>query len=82
MKSKDEYRVLEKFLDPKTFEKNSNLLLKIGKLEDRGVDVENLLNQIVRIADSIEKILKTGADTKGLESVIHSLIVREEVHCG
>lgn len=82
MKTKDEQRVLEKFLDAKTFEENSNLLLKIGKLEDRGVDVENFVDQIIKIADSIKQLLQTGADPRGLESVIHSLITREGVHCG
>ena len=82
MKTKDEQRVLEKFLDEKTFEKNSNLLLKIGKLEDRGVNVEKFVDQIIKIADSIKQLLQTGANPKGLESVIHSLITREGVHCG
>ncbi len=87
MKTKDEQRVLEKFWNTRTVEKNYVLLRKIVKLEDQGVDVENLLNQIVKISDAVDQILKTGADAKGLKSVIHSLIARtnatiKEVHYG
>jgi len=57
-------------------------LIFFGKLEDRGVDVENFVDQIIKIADSIKQLLQTGANPKGLESVIRSLITREGVHCG
>ena len=80
--NKDRQRILEKFLDEKTFEKYSNLFLKIGKLEDQGVDVENFVDQVIKLADSIKQLLQTGANPKGLESVIYSLITREGVHCG
>jgi len=80
--NKDKQRILEKFLDEKTFEKNSNLLLKIGKLEGQGVDVENFVDQIIKIADSIKQLLQTGANPKCLESVIHGLITREGVSFG
>ena len=80
--NKDKQKILEKYLGEKTFEKDSTLLLKIDKLEDRGVDVENFVDQIIKIADSIKQLLQTGTNPKGLESVIRSLITREEVHCG